>query len=260
MHTSTSHIHSFGDLRSLLHQRPSASNWDLICDYLDALPEPHLEEVTHYLLTHLTHWPAKLRHAPHPWLMRALNQPLTPHWNIIRSASINTALPALPSQHFIAPLQHIHFNHPQSPRVLLALQPLLLNFQHMHIEHWQSSPQRLILTLHNLKLPALHSLSINHCRLNSAAIQHLCASSWFPQLKRINLAHNLIDDAALHDLLSLSGTHLQHLNLSHNLITIDGARLLIQHPKSQQLLTLSMHHNTRIKPHHLQSLLRLHTI
>jgi hypothetical protein len=59
--------HSFGDVRALLQQEPSAPAWSLLCTLLDTwsneAEDALEEEVLPYVLQHTARWPAALRSA-----------------------------------------------------------------------------------------------------------------------------------------------------------------------------------------------------
>ena len=59
----------FGELRSLMHQRPCADSWSALCDLIEAWPAPDMEaRARPYIDAHITQWPDQLRVAPEHWL------------------------------------------------------------------------------------------------------------------------------------------------------------------------------------------------
>lgn len=177
---------SFGDLRALLQEPPSAPAWELLCRLLDAWPEddPELEvSALPYALQHTGRWPEALRAAPRAAvsaLHDARAQPSlriahsldtfslgTDAWRALllrdlpalSSLSVNTrnlrSHDALASWPALAHLQHLSIAHTVSARWLNARSlPALRSLDESRL---RDQPQQLV-ALHH-ELPPLHALT-----------------------------------------------------------------------------------------------------
>lgn len=76
----------FGEIRSLLHKRPTPQRWDELCGLVLELPTP---QRTHtalpYVLDHLRTWPDHLRRSPTKWLDRLLAGKTASCWPMVRA-------------------------------------------------------------------------------------------------------------------------------------------------------------------------------
>jgi hypothetical protein len=65
----------FGDVRSILEERPSREGWEALCGHLDLCIDDALEqEVVPYCLDKLKRWPSELRATPKEWCIAAVTE------------------------------------------------------------------------------------------------------------------------------------------------------------------------------------------
>lgn len=191
---------AFGELRSLLHQTPSAARWLQLCAQLHAWPDPEsLESAIHYAQDHLRQWPDALRTVPSfgiSAMATGKHLPQAPLWRTLeaRRRHIGDKL--------------IEQLDPQGLELVsLRLSAELTGADLKRLTQWEGfwALERLELEQCSLDDDALgplftstptrpahlERLSLSHNRLGLESMRALMASSWAGSLKTLNIEGNL---------------------------------------------------------------------
>lgn len=199
---------AFGELRSLLHQTPSAPRWLQLCADLHAWPEPEsLESAIHYAQDHLRQWPNELRTVPKfgiSALATGKRLPQAPLWRVLDAQRRHIG------DKIIEQLQA------QTLQLIsLRLSAELTSVDIARLGQWHGLDQLERLELEQCTLnddalsplftqgaepptrPArLERLSLSHNRLGPTSMSALIASGWASGLKALSMEGNLPTSAA----------------------------------------------------------------
>lgn len=111
---------------------------------------------------------------------------------------------------------------------VLILEDALPNMQVLRLDACQLSNASAERIAHSPYITTLETLSLWGNAMTSSGLDALIDKANMPKLKHLSLGANQIDDALLED--ANNPTELEHLVLSDNAITDEGARRLLRHP------------------------------
>lgn len=226
-HNMTAWHTQFGELRSILHGKPSASAWNRLCGLLEAqtaCAERMSHHVLPYTLSQLKSWPHDLRVCPRRWL-----EDRTYTWALMSVARRVS-------------LARAGLNDQALGRILSK--PPFSSIRILDIRHnWVRPPGARHVATNNT-LTNLTHLLLGYNQISDQGAQSILESRRLGKLTHLDLTRNGLSDNALAYIPEHSDLiqGLQALNVSHNWIGAHGgAHVAHQHWK--QLRFLNMHAN-----------------
>ncbi len=252
----------FGEMRSLLHQKPDADSWSALLTLMERwhADDPHSFEdrAVPYAAQHASRWPDRERVVPQRWLRQLRTQKsYEPWWGQMGRA---IKLHDLPNREFVKGVIRSVAHSPmmQTMTVLelpggymrnfavwtLSRSPYLSNVRELDLSYNGLSNWGI-----NAMLRASHTQNLRRLLLNgnglgvreSAAIAS--GLDW-TQLEELELSHNRLDEAALVALSRGSiASNLKKFELERNMCGDEGAKALGRSPLVGQLAELNMARN-----------------
>ncbi len=220
---------SFGDVRSLLNQPPSAGAWEALCALLDAFSPDALDaQVLPYVEGMTRRWPEALCVAPQRWVLDVLAGTHRPFWSIVRALDLS-CLYLTPEQILTlladAQLERVNLlamssNRigPEGARILAAradlgqLHTLDLGFNGLKVEGARALKQA-------QSFGGLRALVLDSNGLGGAGLRALASASWWRQLERLDLRDNKLDTESMARGLAKT-PRLRAVKLDHNTIGV----------------------------------------
>lgn len=219
----------FGQVRSLLHQPPSALVWSKLCAVIDDWsPSPQLtHEVLPYAQELLSSWPPSLfRPAPHKWW--SMSSPL-------HSTQSSAALPLA---------NGLSFNRATlDPAKLRAIVELCTRHRFTHLDLSDSklgvAGAKALAAMPQLQ--QLQALYVAKNQLGAQGASALAQSPHLQTLERLDLSENMLQLAGLEAILAPGvWPGLKHLELYRNELGDAGITRLAQQPRFNQLTSLGL--------------------
>lgn len=213
----------FGELRSIVQQRPSAQAWEALCEHLERWPSPEQELLAiPYAEQRLARWPSAILSAPMRWLTRLL--PYAP----LRLARTMSILDAPISLELASSL---------------ASNPHLRHIERVSLRANQLGDQGLAALLGGENFSGLTSLSVHLNGLRAASARVITECAYVGQLQELALYGNRLRDQGVRQLAHGPLHSLKHLDLSANEVKDEGARALAQHTTLHALNSLDLRRN-----------------
>jgi hypothetical protein len=213
----------FGELRSIVQQRPSAQAWEALCEHLEGWPSPEQELLAiPYAEQHVARWPSSILIAPLRWLKR-----LTPY-EPLRLARTMSIL--------------------DTPITLelassLANNPHLRHIERIYLRSNQLGDQGLATLLGGSHFLGLTSLSVHLNSLRAFGAQVLAERAYAGQLQELSLYGNRLRDQGVRQLAQGPLHRLKRLDLCANEVKDEGAKALAQHTTLHALNSLDLRRN-----------------
>lgn len=209
----------FGELRSLMHQRPCADSWTALCDLIDAWPTADMaRRARPYIDAHITRWPDKLRRAPSHWVRAIARGASPPGMRWVKTARLTARARCEPSALARAlgptPLQALAIeDHLPGPDILkLSSFEPFQKLERLELRGVGLGDRELAQVIEH-SLPSLEHLDVSANDISLVAISS--ARTLLPALESLTLHHINVLDEHISALLSpdtLAG--LKHLALS----------------------------------------------
>lgn len=165
---------TFGYIRAILHEAPSAKGWTALCEALDEVSHDAsaMQELQPYCTAHLESWPAHLRTARRDVFMRVLSGEEVPYWSSVRHLDISR-MKGLPGV-----LDQVHE------------QALWAKLSHLSVEYCQLVPGELAQLLHVPGMATVEHLNLNYCDLGQAGAEVLASVEHLGALRELGLRRN----------------------------------------------------------------------
>jgi len=245
----------FGELRSLLATPPSARQWSYLCHLLETQPEHHVQDLLlPYLERTLERWPDHIKRAPNKWILRVSLGRHPAAWSLVRSVEVSGLVfpgayegEAFAKHEALGTLRRMRVIAP-GVSALAMLEtlpegPAPAHLEMLSILEWPSSPDRLARLLGKIPFTNLKTLTLSKARIDLTALERLLQIDWVRRLKRLELSSNNLDDRAAVALARHPFVSLEQLDLSHNRITSQGARALVESENLDSLKALLLRSN-----------------
>ena len=207
---------TFGEIRTLLSERPSVRAWKRLCKMIDTLP---VEECNQMVIPYIRHhleisprWERLTRNPPEHWLKRFKeNKEFFPAFSII---------------------SHLHlsmYGEEITELLKLLVDSTDLNLLRMlHLETQMKNKGLLQLCEGEHLLQRLRGLNLTYNQLTAPSAEHLASLSSLEGLELLDLSHNKIKDAGVKALVESEHLRgLKWLNLTDCGCT-DAAEEMIQ--------------------------------
>lgn len=220
-------MHMFGELRSLLQQKPSPEAWEQLCHFISEWSAEGFEHDTlPYVQSHLASWPAELRTTPLRWregLARGANLPFASIVRVLDAQRMNlrnedmlTMGRAPVMEHLIGlnlsdnkigwrGLNHLLEHAPPNKLEALALDrtgigneglkllarsPTLSNLRVLSLSGVHMAPSGLEALMQSEHLGALEALVLDDNNLNDRHLASFASSRNFGNLRSLFMANN----------------------------------------------------------------------
>ena len=250
------HWHTqFGELRSILHEPPSASAWNRLCAILEVHaqhPERMSQRVLPYALQGLKRWPDALRVCPRRWLEdRAYTWvlvSLTRCVHLARAGMDDQGLRRVLSKPPISSVRVLDLRH-NWVRALgahhVSVSNTLTNVTHLFLGYNQIADEGAQSILESGRLGALTHLDLMRNGLSANALAYAPEqSALLERLQALNMGHNWLGERGAELLGARTWAHLRHLNLHANALGDVGCARLFEHPERFAALEhLDLGHN-----------------
>lgn len=218
----------FGEVRSILNQGESATNWTRLCDVVDGFDPGELDQMVFpYVAGHVREWNPRTCVAPREWVYRALLGEELPFWSMVRKLDLSleyldsTKLLTLLASSRMAQIEVMNL---ESNRIGAAGAQVIAEAEHL------GQIQELRLGFNHLKLAgmlwlnradsldALRHLYIHDNSLGDLGTGALAKATFLTQLETLDLSVNEVGVNALVGLLDvLDGSQsIRQLVLNHN--------------------------------------------
>lgn len=213
----------FGELRSIVQQRPSAQAWEALCEHLERWPSPELEQLAlPYTLQYLARWPSAILVAPMRWLNR-----LTPYAPLTLARTLNI---------LEAPISL------EQARTL-ASNPHLRHIELIYLRANQLGDRGLEALLGGEHFLGLTSLSVHLNGLRAASAHVITECAYVGQLQELSFYGNRLRDQGVRQLVQSPLHRLKRLELSANEVKDGGAVAISQNSRLGALQTLDLRRN-----------------
>ncbi len=277
----------FGEIRSLLQDKPSAQGWEELCHVISEWRGPEDLEtlVMPYILSHLQEWPHAMRRTPLRWkegLVRGARLPFGPLVKVLDGAELKlrnedllTLARAPVMSHVEAidlsrnvfgwrGLSHLLTSAPSRERWralrlaptavgveglrLIADTPGLSRLEVLSLSNVRTSPEGLHALMNSAHLSALNTLVLAHNDMTERHIEALVDGERFTQLETLVLGHNPLGSRGVIRLFHQRRTqHLEALDLCACGLTTPVAELLSQSRALPRLKRLRLAQNPLVR-------------
>lgn len=274
-------MHMFGELRSLLQQKPSADAWEQLCHFISEWSAEGFEHDTlPYVLSHLASWPDELRTTPLRWregLARGANLPFASIVRVLdarrmslRNEDMLTMGRAPIMKHILGldlsdnrigwrGLNHLLEHAPPHKLEALALDrtgigneglkllarsPTLSNLRVLSLSGVHMAPSGLEALMQSEHLDALEALVLDDNNLNDRHLASFASSRNFGNLRALFMANNPLrahDTIRIFRRTNISGVKV--LDLSGCGLTESVATIITTHTGLRQLEVLQLARN-----------------
>jgi hypothetical protein len=165
---------TFGHIRAILHEAPSAQGWRALCEALDEVSHDAsaMQELKPYCAAHLESWPVHLRTARKDVFERVLSGEEVPYWSSVRHLDLSR-MKGLPGV-----LGQVHE------------QALFAQLSHLNVEYCRLAPGELAQLLHVPGMATIEHLNLNYCDLGQAGAEVLASAEHLGALRELGVRRN----------------------------------------------------------------------